>query len=63
MDDVRDEVTTDAALIRRRDKWVAAKRGRTIEPDEAGWMVARELGVLVMRRRYLRGLMDHLEDL
>jgi hypothetical protein len=45
------------------DAWIAGGRRRTVTQDAMGWWIARDLGVLVKRRKYARGLADQLKGM
>lgn len=45
------------------EAWKKRGRRRTVEQDGMGWWVARDLGVMVARRKYTRGLAEHLKGL
>lgn len=54
-----DEMTPESRKV--IDAWIARGRRRTVEQDAMGWWVARDHGVLVLRRRFPRGLAERLE--
>lgn len=58
---------TEIEVARAQERcqaWADARPGRrTVEQDGMGWWVARDLGVMVARRKYTRGLAEHLKGL
>ncbi len=52
----------EADNVKRRQAWLEANPGATIEADDHGWHVAKsKAGILLGRRPELGDLMDRLE--